>query len=76
MAEDTNKYVVLFETKQEQGLVMETPLASATYDHIEKQMRRMANDKNVIRVAVAQLVYVTGNEALLPPERAEETVEF
>ena len=60
------KYGIIFEGKAEQPLMMESPLK--TYDEASETMRRFSAQNSIIRVAMYEAVYVTGNETLLPPK--------
>lgn len=61
----TEKYVVIAESKTEAALVHETFLYAADYETAQSRMRCFADDKNTIRVCMAQLVYAEGNKDLL-----------
>ncbi len=60
------KYVVIMEHKADAPLVMEQYLGSADYESVHARMLTLQSQHNTIRVAMARLVYETGNETLVP----------
>ncbi len=70
------KYVVIAEHKAEEALVFETFLSSASYDQADARFKHLLKDPNIVRVAIARLVYVAGHKGLLPPDPAPVPVPF
>lgn len=64
---DEGPFVVVSEHKAEGPLVHEMPLSRGmSYDAARDLFNRIAGNPNTIRVAMARLVFVEGNETLLP----------
>ena len=63
---DNEKYVVIIEHKSEEPLVMEQCVRTVTYEEVSKRRDSLLKDPNIIRVAIARLVFTDGNESLLP----------
>jgi hypothetical protein len=66
----SEKYVVIAERKDEEPLIFETYLSAASYEACRERMGVFANNPSIVRVAIARLVYVTGNKSLIREEEA------
>jgi len=62
---ESEKFILIIETKDEQPLVGEAYLAASNYEAVYRRYERVRNNPEVIRVAMARLVFERGNEALL-----------
>lgn len=65
MDEKEYYYVVICEYKNDAAIVHETYLHSSDYGTAVSRMKMFESDPKVIRVAIAKLVHVFGNETLL-----------
>lgn len=66
---DYKIYGVIIEHKAERPLIMEGP--PATYSEAKSRMSALLARPEIIRVAMFEAVYVTGNETLLPKKSGE-----
>lgn len=64
-----NGYVVIAEFKEDEPLVYETYLHYSTWVKALEWMRKLADQPGIIRVAIAKLVFVDGNHALVDNRR-------
>lgn len=62
----SDTHVIVVEYKADQPLVFETYIEDGTREQQVARMRLMAQKPDVVRVALARLVYVDGNKGLLP----------
>lgn len=66
---DGTGYVVIAEFKEDEPLVYETYLHYSTFERAKERMRQLSQTQGIIRVAIAKLVYVDGNHALVDNRR-------
>ena len=66
---DLGYYVVLAEYKDDAPICHETYLHAASYEEAHGRMQDLKKSHNIIRVAMARLEYITGNEDLFSHEK-------
>lgn len=66
-------YVVVAEHKLEGPLVYEACANKSTYDNAHQRMKQLAARPDIIRAALGRIVFVEGNESLIPKEEADES---
>ena len=64
----SEKYVVICEYKNDAPLAHETYLEHASYEDAYNRMMHLEKDPRIIRVAIGELIYKTGNKTLLMKE--------